>query len=67
MKLHRDLFFFISWIIIIVCLFIFVYLALLNNRYMYLGSNMMLDKWTAKYYKPEHKENPKTDKTIVIP
>ncbi len=67
MKPHKDIIFFISWIIIIICLSIFVFLALLNNRYMYLGSNMVLDKWTAKYYKPEHKEGPKAEKTVVIP
>ena len=67
MKLHKDSYFLISWIIIIVSLSIFVFLALLNNRYMHLGSNIVFDKWTAKCSMPQHKENPKPKKITETP
>jgi hypothetical protein len=67
MKLHKDSYFLISWVVIIVSFFILVFLALLNNRYMRLGSNMVFDKWTAKCSIPQQKENPKPEKITETP
>lgn len=58
MKLHKDSYFLISWIIIATSLFVFVFLALLNNRYMHLSSTIVFDKWSGKYSMPKYKENP---------
>jgi hypothetical protein len=62
LKLHKDSYFLVSWIIIAITLFVFVFLALLNNRYMRLGSTMVFDKWSGKCSIPQHKENLKPEK-----
>ncbi|GEM_PF-2823215 len=67
MKLHKDSYFLTSWIIIALILFAFVFLALLNNRYMRLGSNIVFDKWSGKCSIPQQKELPKPEKITETP
>lgn len=64
MKLHKDSYYLISWIIIAVILFVLVFLALLNNRYIQLSSTTVFDKWSGKCSMFKHKENPKPEKII---
>jgi hypothetical protein len=68
MRPHRDAYYLTAWSIIIISLFIFVFLALLNNRYMRLSYNMVFDKWTGKCSLAQQKENPKPEKiTETLP
>ena len=67
MKLHKDSYFSIAWIIIAISLFVFIFLALLNNRYMRLGSTMVFDKWSGKCSITKQKENPKPEKITENP
>jgi hypothetical protein len=67
MKLHKDSYFLIAWIIIAISFFVFVFLALLNNRYIHLGSTTVFDKWSGKCSMFKYKENPKPEKITENP
>lgn len=67
MKLHKDSYYLIAWIIIAINLFVFIFLALLNNRYMHLDSAIVFDKWSGKYSTPKHKTNPTPEKITENP
>jgi len=65
MKLHKDFYYLISWAIIFILLSSLVFLALLNNRYALLSSDVVFDKWSRQYLKPIHRESPKPEKTTT--
>jgi hypothetical protein len=67
MKLHKDSYFLAAWIIIGISFFVFVFLALLNNRYMYLNSTTVLDKWSGRCSMFKQKDSPKPEKIIENP
>jgi len=67
MKLHKDFYYLISWAIIFILLSSLVFLALLNNRYILLSSDVVFDKWSRQYLKPIHRENPKPEKITNAP
>lgn len=62
MKLHKDEYYLISWGIIFIFLCSFVFLALLNNRYIPLGPDVVFDKWSRKSLRVQHRETLKPGK-----